>query len=359
MGLTHSERTGSSLTELASGVDALYLSGRAAPPSALFERLDGLRGAAAELGRAVPANFGGIEFAVAGHGFGKYRYCLRHRYGQVGLTASKALPAVRVQPRSEFLHGAGVLGCVEWFEKALWGVVGPLRFSVSRLDLHADWQGWGLHGDDRGRFVCRAERRDLHEADDEFMGFEFGRRTTGTICSRIYDKTAEQQQKGNDYWHDVWGDRRDPMRPVHRVEFEFGRQGLREFGIDTPREAVEAAGALWASATSEWLTFRTRSGDATRSRWPLAPEWSDVQRASLRGGAEGIERMYAGRRRGQLRRLLPQLNGRVVAFAALVDARSIDEACERLPGFLRDYEVVSRRSFADRVAEKVEEYSVL
>ena len=28
-------------------------------------------------------------------------------------------------------------------------------------------------------FVCRAERRDLHEVDEELTGFEFGRRSDG------------------------------------------------------------------------------------------------------------------------------------------------------------------------------------
>ena len=64
---------------------------------------------------------------MAGHGWGKYSYCLRHRHGQVGLTASSALPAVRVQPRAEFLHGAGPLAAVAWFEEVLGQAVGPVR----------------------------------------------------------------------------------------------------------------------------------------------------------------------------------------------------------------------------------------
>ena len=346
------------LTELASGVDALYLSGQASPPTSLFEQLEGLRAAAATGGNGVPASFGGIECWWPGTASASTAYCLRHRHGQIGISPSRALPAVRVQPRTEFLHGAGPLGAVAWFEDVLWPVVGPLRFGVSRLDLHADWQGWDLDGDDRSRFMCRAERRDLHEADDQLMGFEFGRRTTGTICGRIYDKTVEQRDKGTDFWLDVWGARRDPLRPVLRVEFEFGRQGLREFGIDTPTEAVEAAGALWASATSDWLTYRSPGPDQSGARWPVAPEWRDIQRASVRGGAQGVERMYEGRRKGELRRLMPALNGSLASFGALVCAGDIDQTCGALPGFLRDYEVRSRRSFADRVAEKAGSYAL-
>ena len=164
--------------------------------------------------------------------------------------------------------------------------------------------------------------------------------------------------KGTDFWPDIWGERYDRALAVHRVEFEFGRQGLREFGVDTPREAIDAAGALWASVTEAWLTYRSPTSDQNRSRWPLAPEWLDVQRASLRGKAAGAERMYEGRRRGRLRKLLPVLNGCMVSFAALVGATGIDEACARLPALLRDYEVISRRKFSERVGERLREYQL-
>lgn len=267
----------------------MYLSGRASVPPALLGSLDASRGAAAELGHEVPVSIGGVEFLLAAHAWGMYRYCLRHPHGQVGITPSRFLPALRVQPRSEFLHGVGALPAVDWFASVLGQGVGPLRFGVSRLDLHADFQGWDIDGDKRGRFICRAERRDLHEAGDRLTGFEFGRRGTGTVCARVYDKTAEQAQKGTDFWLDIWGERFRPGQPVHRVEFELGRQGLREFGVDTPCEAVEAAGALWASVTEDWLTYRSPGADDNRSRWLVAPEWLDVQRASVRGGAHGLE----------------------------------------------------------------------
>jgi hypothetical protein len=82
---------------------------------------------------------------------------------------------------------------VTWFEEKLWSAVGPIRFSVSRFDLHADWQGYDVDRDDRSRSVWRAGRRDLHEEGEHLSGVEFGQRTTKTICGRIYDKSAEPQ----------------------------------------------------------------------------------------------------------------------------------------------------------------------
>ena len=98
----------------------------------------------------------------------------------------------------------------------------------------------------------------------------------------------------------LWGSKYDSNRRVVRVEFEvFGRaQRLR--GSTSPAEVLAAAGALWMLLTSEWLTYRFRTQDPTRSRWPMAPEWRQVQRAYIAHDAVGIERMAAARRRPPL-----------------------------------------------------------
>ena len=76
-----------------------------------------------------------------------------------------------------------------------------------------------------------------------------------------------------------------------------------------------------------------------------------MQRARLAEGAFGIRRMYDGRTRGSVRALLRPLNGWVAHYAALIGTDDVEDACERLASSLRAWEYVSRRSFADRVAE--------
>ena len=172
----------SPVRELCSGVDALYLSGRAELSPLLFEVLEEHRSDAEESDGPVALSLAGEEFWVEPRAFGKYRYRLTHPGGLVGVTASEHLPALRVQPRAEFIHGAGPEVALEFFAgvgEYLAG--GPVSWSLSRLDLFCDVQGWDLEGDDRRRFVCRADRRDLHEHGDCFGGFEFGRRTTKTV----------------------------------------------------------------------------------------------------------------------------------------------------------------------------------
>jgi hypothetical protein len=225
-----------------------------------------------------------------------------------------------------------------------------VAWSVSRLDLFCDVQGWQLDGNERDRFVCRAQRRDTHEENEELTGFEFGRRTTGTLAARIYDKTLQVATKGIDYWPAIWGPDFDPDCPVLRVEFEIGRQGLGEFGITTPSQALERAPGVWAAATEEWLTYRERTGDTTKSRWPVAAEWRTIQQAQLRGAALGLERVRAGRGAGRLRVIVPALVGYLARMAQLVGVENLDEALGALRALVLDDEQRRGVLFADRVA---------
>jgi hypothetical protein len=316
------------------------------------DRLEDARAWANELRRSAPCPIGELWFGVAPHGWGKYRYCLDHPIARLGFTECRHLPSVRVQPRSEFLHASGPEDVLAALHELLEPEVGPLQFSVSRLDLFVDVQGWSLGLDDAHRFVCRADGRRSYEVGGTLTGFEFGSRRSKTICARIYDKTADIEAKGTTWWHEVWGERYVEGVAVHRVEFEFGRQGLAEFSVDTAAQALEAIGDLWRYATEEWLTFRSRTPDQTRARWPMAPEWRSVQRATLRHRAVGLARLREARRHSSIARLLPGLNGYLVSLAALLGLEDIDDALGAVGHHLHSYEVLSRTAFADRVARR-------
>jgi len=332
------------MVELASGIDALYLSGRAAVPDELFDILELARTKAQSCGTPCPLEIAGRPVVIAQHSFGRYRFCLLHEHGRVGITPSAHLPAIRVQPRSQFLHSVGPLEAVEHFHELLEPAVGPIRFTVARLDLYADFQGWKLTGDDRHLFVVRGRERDTYENGHELTGFVFGRRTTNTVLARIYDKQRDVIRTGADYWNSIWGSRYDRERPVHRIEFELGRSGLREYDVHTPTDAVEAAGALWASLTE--------TSDETRSRWPVAPEWVAVQRASIRGTSCAAERVAAGKREGSLRRLMPRLVGELASFAVIVGTERLSDTLLELIPAIHDLEATRGFKFHEKVAER-------
>lgn len=215
----HQERPGSPLVELASGVDMLIVSGRAVIAAEVVETLDYLRTIAAGLNAPQPFDVSGVEFGVAGHARGKYRFLLKHPFGDVSIASGSNLPGVRVQLRSEFLHTLGTEQALWWFVDRLEGWLGPIYWTVSRIDLHGDWQGWSPVVGDLERFVCRAKSRTAYDSNPEWTGFRFGERASGTIQARIYDKTAEIAKKGPSIWPEIWGERYVEGQRVVRVEF--------------------------------------------------------------------------------------------------------------------------------------------
>ena len=258
------------IVELLSGVDALYLSGQAALPGELLGRLEVAREEAVRANEARPFMLGGVEFRIKPYGWQMYRYCLDHPFGRVGFTISSRLPAIRVQPHTEFMQGSGPRPVVQWYRDHLESECGAVLFSVTRLDLFADFQGWELNGDMRRDFLCRAKSRVTYEDDENFNGFNFGKRSHGyRQCSPLrQDHPCEENGEG--FWKLIWGEKFDPAKRVLRVEFEIDREGLRQFDLSSPDDVLDAAGVLWHYLASEWLTHRVPSDDQTKARWPLS-----------------------------------------------------------------------------------------
>ena len=337
---------------MASGIDALYLSRRASIPLAFVDELEAVRVEAVSSGKRVPFHFGGEQFVVAPHGFQRYRFCLDSLFARVGISTSSHLPSFRVQPRAEFLHGLGAQGVVDWCRQLLEQECGPVLLTVSRLDLFADFQGWTLEGNSRREFVTRAKNRHTYEEDDVFNGITFGSRDSGSILARIYDKTIETLKAGSAYWKTIWGERFQSDQSVIRVEFELGRNALREFGLNTPQETLDASGSLWASLTRDWLTHRVPNSDQTRSRWPISPEWESVSRARIGDDEWGIARMYGGKQEGSLFNLMPALAGYLARFGALTNSTSFADLLPHLSDQLARYAVDSKVTLAERIVQK-------
>lgn len=340
------------LVELASGIDTLYLSGRADLPETMVTQLTSVKERAERERAPVRVRFGQTEVAVNGWGRQKYRYCLEHPHGWIGLHPGGHLPEVRIEPNSEALHGLGPAQAVDWFTGLVESACGRVDWTVNRLDVYSDWQGWALKGNDRDRFLCRAHACRVEESNGRLETLQFGRRKTNTISARIYDKTVEITQKGTDFWPEIWGQKFRVGSPVLRVEFECGRTGLRQLGVRTPAQALASVGGIWRYATGEFLTLRDRGLDSNKSRWPQASEWRQVSNASLGQGAQGLKRMYSGRLNGDLRKLAPFLNGALGSFGAIIGASSIDETVAYVPEFLREYERSMGQPFMDRVTKK-------
>jgi hypothetical protein len=337
--------------ELASGVDALYLSAQGTGTATLFADLEVARAAAEAVGLPVDWILGGQPVRVQPSAWGKYRYCAQHELARLGFTPSRQFPIVRVQPTAVALHSIGPAATVRWAEDFLDACCIEATLHVSRLDLHSDWQGLDVRADERQNFVTYSEHRALYEVAEEMSGVTFGKRG-GKLMARLYDKTREAKDKGHDWWPEVWGAKFDAERPVLRVEFEFTRAGLKEFEVDRPEDALRRAPELWAYATCEWLSLRVPTSDQTRSRWPVDERWQLVQGSALRGNCAPAARIKAGEREGQLRVFRKLATGVLSSMAVPLGTDDVADTLDAVEQELYLYEKISGRTFPDRVGEK-------
>jgi hypothetical protein len=115
---------------------------------------------------------------------------------------SQFFPPVLIERRCDYLHRVGprrALLETEWLLRDdVFG--GPVQLRTSRVDIHADVQGWCPDVPDLERFVSRAHGRAGHVEREEveregvytnsrrLTGLTFGRHR---MVARVYDKTAE------------------------------------------------------------------------------------------------------------------------------------------------------------------------
>ena len=288
------------MVELASGIDAFYLSAQGTAPPSLFADLEVARSAAEATGLPVDFDLCGYTVKVQSSTWGRYRYCARHELGRLGFTPSNHLPVVRIQPTAVALHALGPAGTALWATNLLDACDIAASLHLSRIDLFSDWHGLDLRASDRRNFVTYSDLVTTHEVDTALSGLSFGKRGAN-LFARIYDKSRQANDKGHDWWPTVWGAAYDPARQVQRVEFEFRRAGLKQFGVDTPQQGLDLAPALWAYATCQWLSLRVPTADETRSRWPLDRRWERVQPTKLRNNCVPAQCIREGERQGELR----------------------------------------------------------
>lgn len=310
--------------ELASGVDALYLSSHPNIPQSLFQSLLNQRNA---LGNAnlesEPFVLGGEVFDLSARSWGKYPVSLNHRHALIGFSSSQALPSVRVQFRAEYLHSTDLGEAISWITLLLHAEGIEVDWKVSRLDLFIDIQGWEIDQSDRDLFQCRAKSFHAYSEGSQVSGFNFGRRKSNTILARVYNKSMQMKSENKQWTHLIWSKKFDPNQTVWRIEFEFNSQYFRECHLDSLEEVINHIGSIWKNATL-WLTHRYPSEDSNKSRWPISEEWKMVQGASLAAHAVPLERISENKKRSSLEGLMSGLMGYVTSVAAYSNGLDLD-----------------------------------
>ena len=175
----------------------------------------------------------------------------------------------------------GALPALELGRKFIMAMGGKInQEKLTRVDMCLDMPGVKM--DDfvaayrEKRFVCRAN--DIRYYEGKGISLYFGK---CPMQLRIYDK-KEEIAAGGDYlkrWFMIERRWRGVI-PEHaiRVEFEMGREALKDRGIDSPEDYFRKRADLISYLCGEWMRFTTHPVDRQNtSRADVLPLWEDVK----------------------------------------------------------------------------------
>jgi hypothetical protein len=371
------------LTVVAAGIDNVYASAPGVPDEDALATALAHKAAAAELGEPsiwfVPE--AQRDFLVQSHGWHRYPVWLHSPAMEVSIGDGRALPAVYVRLHSAFIHQHGVEFAVDEAERVRAALVEasvlaaphaeddwphPEReeaaapdvlgatLKASRVDLYVDTQGWEPKRSDLDRYVSRGVAKTdyvtTHHRGRRFSGFTFGQ---GAVVARIYNKTLELRARGQTWPRAIWQDA-DPDRPVWRVEFQFRREALQAFGVDTVADALVDRQGLWEYGTSKWLSLRVGApGDSNKWRSHITREWWTIQRAEIGSPSSPLVRVRM--QAASELKLVQGLAGYATALAAATGADGDPEtALALLAPKVQEYMARKGTTFDDAVARKRE-----
>lgn len=262
------------------GVDSIYLSYPGDLSPEMEDRLKDLKKAAqsAEAHEQVYAQFPaqGHIFEVKDKGAPLFPYVLEDNAFRIQLSRpGRKVPMAYVKVSSGYLSHVGPAHA----EIELRGILDELGVvtdsaHVSRIDLFLDFvctlpmDGWA-----REAWITRASSISNYSEGSVFTGWMIG--AGGTISCRLYDKTQEIKKSHKDYLKHLWQQAGwDGELPVWRLEFQFRRELLDQWGVVKLDSVLRHLNGLWSYATTEWLRLAIPDpSDSNRSRWPLNPIW--------------------------------------------------------------------------------------
>ena len=260
------------------------------------------------------------------------------------------MPAWKVSPSAEALHTVGALGAVAFFRSLVEALTGgPVELMASRLDTHADVLGLVITDADVADFVCEARKYAAWREGDVVQTHWWG--PGGEQSVRAYLKRDEITASGRGgYLLGLWAEAGDDgQTPITRVESQTRRRVLRQLGVATAEEAVGRAGEVYVYATHRWLRWVDPATATRATRAKVDQRWGIVQGAAVAAGAAMPKRVSTERHAPQLDRLVPMVNGLLVAVGAALGVDDPDAVLRQVAMLAGAYREDNGRDFGAEV----------
>lgn len=345
------------------GVDSLYLSYAGDLHLDVHQRLDRLKKLAQsadadEQGKAQYA-IGDHCFEVKDKGSKLFPYVLEDGHYRIQFSRpGKKLPMAYVKLSSGLLAHTSPAE-IETHLGGLLEHFGALTSTaqVSRIDLFFDFATTESMEWDRQSWVGRSGDVTSHSVSHQFTGWSIG--MGGNIGGRLYNKVLEIIKSGKDYLLPLWQAAGwQPPALVWRMEFEFKREVLNQFGLANLSTCLQHLDGLWSYATTEWLKLTLPSeSDKTRSRWPVHPLWEAISSVDWASSGGPLLREYPAARIPGDDKLMSLYLSLLISYMAREKVSDLFDGHQAFTAAMYDYHAGKALnlglSFDDYIAEKL------
>ncbi len=337
---------------LSFGIDSIWLNVSGELPEETLTLLDWAK----ELAQQSPTGqdlsplppFCGTNLMMEPSGVKGYDYLVKSPDVTVQLRRPVGLPlppmVVRLSSECLWRFGGGgwnaVDALVAWVHEVF---PDGCQIGVSHFHQCADVLGWVPVLADVAGIVKRADNLHLYSpagamVHEEGIDYNLAKsdRLTGIAAGRStrirmsgYDKTFEIQKSGKEFFRDVWAARHggEVAGDVWRVEFQYGREFLHKYKIETVDDLRVHQAALWRYGLV-WFSWRERNpADPDHpQRWPLLPVWDALLGELPQSEPLPLVKVV----RPKLSRLAHASYGYVTSIMALTGADDEEEALRRV-----------------------------
>lgn len=165
------------------------------------------------------------------------------------------------------------------------------------------------------------------------------------ILLRIYNKTAEVEQKGKHWFYNLWQELGlNTEKPIINVEYQcrsadFFKQLETEEGleINSVDEVFENLREIWSYLTRKWFSLRVMKGDKRHTeRRPFTRDWKRIIQAGA--GFNISPAVRQKKKECSIEALKPGLIGYITTYAAKHGVTDIVEVLNLLSDLVHTYE---------------------
>jgi hypothetical protein len=227
---------------------------------------------------------------------GPFAYVLQDGSYRIAVKSGQSgqLPLAYVQISADLLAHVLPDAAVDELKPIIQELGDCLEPGVSRGDIFADFvTDTDFQAIPDEHWIMQCDKLTRHTDKGRLTGWSFA--PGSSLSGRLYDKTAEiRKKKHKTYLFDLWKQNGwDGVMPVWRMEFQFDREILAAFRLNSFEQFRDNVGNLWQTVTATWLRLAIPSEtDTNRSRWPVHPTWDKLNEILWRVDDAPLTRHY-------------------------------------------------------------------